>query len=43
MSSYLYRHAHFAFRRQRLVLTIWLVAAIGAIGVSQVSRRRIHQ
>src|ERR1700686_3398284 len=31
MSNYLYRLAHFAFRRRRLVLAIWLVAAIAAI------------
>src|SRR6202011_233766 len=33
MSHYLYRLAHFAFRRRRLVLMIWLAAAIGAIGI----------
>jgi putative drug exporter of the RND superfamily len=31
MSNYLYRLAHFAFRRRRLVLAIWLVAAVAAI------------
>jgi RND superfamily putative drug exporter len=37
MSNYLYRLAHFAFRRRRLVLTIWLVAAIGAIAIGVAS------
>jgi RND superfamily putative drug exporter len=37
MSSYLYRLALFAFRRRRLVLTVWLAAAIAAIAVAQAS------
>ncbi len=37
MSTYLYRLAHFAFRRRRLVLAIWLIAAIAAIAVAQAS------
>jgi RND superfamily putative drug exporter len=37
MSTYLYRLARFAFRRRRLVLAIWLVAAIGAIALGQLS------
>ena len=41
MSNYLFRLAHFAFRRRRLVLAIWLVAAVSAItlGVAQVGAR----
>ncbi|MGD0560965.1 MAG: MMPL family transporter, partial [Streptosporangiaceae bacterium] len=37
MSTYLYRIARFAFRRRRLVLAIWLVAAIAAIAIGQLS------
>jgi RND superfamily putative drug exporter len=37
MSNYLYRLAHFAFRRRRLVLAIWLVAAIAAITIGVAS------
>jgi putative drug exporter of the RND superfamily len=37
MSSYLYRLAHFAFRRRRLVLAVWLAAAIAAIVIAQAS------
>jgi RND superfamily putative drug exporter len=37
MSTYLYRLAHFAFRRRRLVLALWLAAAIAAIAIAQVS------
>jgi RND superfamily putative drug exporter len=37
MSSYLYRIAHFAFRRRRLVLAIWLAAAIAAIAIGVAS------
>jgi RND superfamily putative drug exporter len=37
MSTYLYRLARFAFRRRRLVLAIWLLAAIGAIALGQLS------
>jgi putative drug exporter of the RND superfamily len=37
MSSYLYRLAQAAFRRRRLVLAIWLAAAIAAIAIAQVS------
>jgi RND superfamily putative drug exporter len=37
MSSYLYRLAHFAFRRRWLVLAVWLAAAIGAITIAQAS------
>jgi putative drug exporter of the RND superfamily len=33
MSQYLYRLARFAFRRRRLVLAVWLVAAIAAIAL----------
>src|SRR6202035_3206368 len=35
MSNYLYRIARFAFRRRRLVLAIWLAAAIAAIALAQ--------
>ena len=34
MSNYLYRLARFAFRRRRLVLAAWLVAAIAAIAIA---------
>jgi RND superfamily putative drug exporter len=37
MSNYLYRLAAFAFRRRRLVLAVWLAAAIGAIAVAMAS------
>src|SRR5580693_8143620 len=37
MSTYLYRLAHFAFRNRRIVLALWLLAAIGAIVVAQAS------
>jgi putative drug exporter of the RND superfamily len=37
MSNYLYRLAHLAFRRRRLVLMIWLAAAIGAIALGVAS------
>ncbi|MCU1492981.1 MAG: rane protein [Acidimicrobiaceae bacterium] len=37
MSNFLYRLAHFAFRRRRLVLAIWLVAAIGAVSLGVAS------
>jgi RND superfamily putative drug exporter len=37
MSNYLYRLAHFAFRRRRLILMIWLAAAIGAIALGVAS------
>jgi RND superfamily putative drug exporter len=37
MSSYLYRLALFAFRRRRLVLAVWLAAAIAAIALAQLS------
>jgi RND superfamily putative drug exporter len=37
MSSYLYRLARFAFRRRRLVLAVWLVAAVAAIVLAQAS------
>jgi putative drug exporter of the RND superfamily len=37
MSGFLYRLAHFAFRRRRLVLAIWLIAAVAAITLAQVS------
>ena len=37
MSNYLYRLAHFAFRRRRLVLAIWLAAAIAAIAIAVAS------
>lgn len=37
MSTYLYRLAAFAFRRRRLVLAVWLAAAIAAIALSQAS------
>jgi RND superfamily putative drug exporter len=37
MSSYLYRLAHFAYRRRRLVLGLWLLAAIAAIVIAQAS------
>ncbi|MEE4544447.1 MMPL family transporter [Streptomyces sp. V4-01] len=37
MSTYLYRLAHFAFRRRRLVLAVWLAAAVAAIALAQAS------
>ncbi|WP_327287259.1 MMPL family transporter [Streptomyces sp. NBC_01198] len=37
MSSYLYRLAQFAFRRRRLVLSLWLAAAVAAIAIAQAS------
>ncbi|WP_329134414.1 MMPL family transporter [Streptomyces sp. NBC_01476] len=37
MSSYLYRLARFAFRRRRLVLGLWLAAAVAAIAIAQAS------
>src|ERR1700724_3714672 len=37
MSKYLYRLARFAFRRRRVVLAAWLLAAIAAIAVAQLS------
>jgi RND superfamily putative drug exporter len=37
MSSYLYRLARFAFHRRRLVLAVWLAAAIAAIAIAQLS------
>jgi putative drug exporter of the RND superfamily len=37
MSNYLYRLASFAFRRRRLVLAVWLAAAIAAIALAQAS------
>jgi putative drug exporter of the RND superfamily len=37
MSTYLYRLAHFAFRRRRLVLAVWLLVAIAAISAAQLS------
>ena len=37
MSNYLYRLARFAFRRRRLVLATWLLAAIAAIALAQLS------
>ena len=37
MSNYLYRLARFAFRRRRLVLAVWLAAAIAAISIAQAS------
>ncbi len=37
MSNYLYRLAALAFRRRRLVLAVWLAAAIAAIAIAQVS------
>src|ERR1700690_839352 len=37
MSTYLYRLAHFAFRRRRLVLALWLLVAIAAISLAQLS------
>src|SRR5580658_5477343 len=37
MSNYLYRLARFAFRRRRLVLVVWLAAAIAAIAIAQAS------
>src|SRR6202035_3901923 len=35
MSNYLYRIARFAFRRRRLVLAVWLAAAVAAIALAQ--------
>src|SRR6266568_3326925 len=37
MSGFLYRLAHFAFRRRRLVLAVWLAAAVAAIAIAQIS------
>src|ERR1700689_3183937 len=37
MSNYLHRLASFAFRRRRLVLGVWLLAAIAAIVIGQAS------
>jgi RND superfamily putative drug exporter len=37
MSNYLYRLAHFAFGHRRLVLAVWLAAAIAAIAIAQAS------
>jgi putative drug exporter of the RND superfamily len=37
MSVYLYRLAHFAYRRRRIVLALWLLAAIAAIAIAQAS------
>src|SRR5437016_7081459 len=37
MSNYLYRLAALAFRRRRIVLAVWLAAAIAAIAVAQAS------
>ena len=37
MSTYLYRLARFAFRRRRLVLAVWLAAAIAAIALATAS------
>jgi putative drug exporter of the RND superfamily len=37
MSTYLYRLARFAFRQRRLVLAVWLAAAIAAIAIAQAS------
>jgi putative drug exporter of the RND superfamily len=37
MSNYLYRLARFAFRRRRLVLAVWLAAAVAAIAIALVS------
>jgi RND superfamily putative drug exporter len=37
MSNYLYRLAHFAFRRRRLVLAAWLAAAIAAVTIAVLS------
>jgi RND superfamily putative drug exporter len=37
MSNYLYRLAHFSFRRRWLVLAVWLAAAIAAIAIAQAS------
>ena len=37
MSNYLYRLARFAFRRRRMVLAVWLAAAIAAIALATIS------
>ncbi len=37
MSRFLYRLAHLAYRRRRIVLALWLLAAIGAIAIAQAS------
>ncbi len=42
MSSYLFRLAHLAFRRRRLVLAIWLAGAIAAIVIGQASGGKIN-
>lgn len=42
MSHLLHRLAHFAFRRRRLVLVAWLVAALAAIAIAQASGGRTN-
>jgi RND superfamily putative drug exporter len=42
MSNYLYRLARFAFRRRRLVLGVWLAAAIAAIAIAVASGGRTN-
>jgi len=37
MSNYLYRLARLAFRRRRIILAIWLAAAIAAIAIATIS------
>lgn len=37
MSIYLYRFAHFCVRHRRAVLAVWLVAAVAAIALAQLS------
>src|ERR1700688_7743 len=37
MSNYLYRLARFAFGHRRLVLAVWLAAAIAGIAIAQAS------
>src|ERR1700760_1197779 len=37
MSTFLYRLARGAYRRRRLVLGLWLIAAIAAIAIAQAS------
>src|ERR1700722_12245433 len=43
MSNYLYRLARFAFRRRRLVLAVWLAAAVAAIALAQGSGGKTNE
>src|SRR5512132_3473823 len=43
VSNYLFRLAAFAFRRRRLVLAVWLAAAIAAIAVAVASGGKTNE